>query len=91
MLETAVTDRAEELRLQQEVAEAGRVDADITALLVDVSAGSELALLSVRVRGRGGGLVGVELLIGVVDEIFFGRHFGGGDLVWLEMGVEDEK
>lgn len=74
MLETAVADRAEKLGLQEEIAETGRVNTDIAALLVDVAAGGELALLAV---GGGGGLVSVDLLIGVVDEIFLGRHDGG--------------
>lgn len=72
MFETAVADGSQKLGLQQKVAEAGRVDAGVAALLVDMVVGdSELALLAVS---GGGGLVGVELLIGVVDEIVLGRH-----------------
>lgn len=79
MLETAVADRAKKLGLQEEVAEASRVNTDIAALLVDVAAGSELALLAVG--GGSGGLVSVDLLIGVIDEIFLGRHDGGWERI----------
>lgn len=74
MLETAVADGAEELRLEHEVAEAGGVDADIAALLVDGAARGELGLLAV---GGGGGLRRLDLLVGVVDEILLVRHGGG--------------
>lgn len=79
MLETAIADGTEKLRLQEKVAEAGSVDADIAALLVDVvtaGGGSVGALLAV---GGGGGLVGLKLLIGVVDEVFLllARHDDG--------------
>lgn len=74
MLKTAIPDGAKQFGLQKEIAETSRVNADVAALLVDIAASSELALLSVG-RG-GGGLVGVDLLIGVIDEILFVRHFG---------------
>ena len=75
MLETAVGDGAKKFGLQQEVAETSGVDADIGALLgVDSLAGGDsLSLLAV---GGSGGLI-VELVVGVVDEILFGRHDGG--------------
>lgn len=74
MFETAVADRAEKFGLQEEITETGVVNTDVAALLFDVIGGRELALLAV---GGGGGLVGVDLLIGVIDEIFLGRHVGG--------------
>lgn len=75
MLETAVADSAQKLGLQQEVTESSGVDANVTALLVDIVTGGGLSLLSV---GGGGGLVGANLLIGVVNEIFLVGHFGIG-------------
>lgn len=73
MFETAIGDGAKKRRLQQKVAEAGRVNSDVGALLVDILASRrDLALLSI---GRGSGLI-VELVVGVIDEIFLGRHFG---------------
>jgi len=75
MLETAVGNSAQEFGLQQEVAEASRMDADVGALLVDILAGGgSVALLAVG--GGGSGFV-VELVIRVVDEILFGRHGDG--------------
>jgi len=79
MLETAIADGAKKLGLQEKVAETCGVDTDVAALLVDISAagGSVGALLAV---GGGGSLVGLDLLIGVVDEIFLllARHVVGG-------------
>lgn len=74
MLETTVTDSAKKFGLQKEVAETSGVDADVAALLVDGAAGSELAFLSIG--GGGGGLVGPNLLVGVINEILFVRHSG---------------
>lgn len=84
MLEAAVGNGAKKFGLQQEVAEAGRVDADIgTLLCVDSLAGGDsLGLLAV---GGSGGLV-VELVVGVVDKIFLGRHVGGNVLVVVLSG-----
>lgn len=75
MLEAAIGNGAKKFGLQQKVAEASRVDADIGALLgVDSLAGGDsLGLLAV---GGSGGLV-VELVVRVVDEIFLGGHVGG--------------
>jgi hypothetical protein len=76
MFETAVGDGSNELVLQQEVAETGGVNADIAALLLARRVGcSEAALGSgcVAIRRHLGGL---DLLIGVVDEIFLVRHGG---------------
>jgi len=83
MFETAITDGAKKLRLQEEVAKAGRMDAHIAALLVDVVPGGKFAFLAVGGGGRG--LVSVKLLVGVVDEIFLSRHFDdepGRTKVW---------
>lgn len=80
MLEAAVANGAKQLGLQQEVAETGRVNTDIAALLVDVAVGSELALLS---GGGGGGLVGANLLVGVVNEILLVRHGDGQGFSFL--------
>lgn len=85
MLETAVGDGPKKLRLQEEVAKAGGVDADIATLLVGTAAGDgQVALLSgIAIgggRGGGGGgssIGGGQLLVGVVDEIFFVRHVDG--------------
>lgn len=75
MLEAAVGNSAQEFGLQQEVAEASRMDADVGALLVDILAGGgSVALLAVG--GGSGGFV-VKLVVGVVDEIFFGGHGDG--------------
>lgn len=75
MLETTVANGAKQLGLQQKVAETGRVNTNVAALLVDVAVGSELALLA---GGGGGGLVGANLLVGVVNEILLVRHVGRG-------------
>lgn len=76
MFEAAVRDSSHELVLQQEVAEAGGVNADVAALLVALgAAGRKVALgcLSIAVGGRLGGL---DLLVGVVDEVLLVRHGG---------------
>lgn len=84
MLETAVGDGAKKFGLQQEIAETGRVDTDVTALGGCSSSGrGSIALLLVSIGGgtiSGGscGFGGLELLVGVVDEIFLGRHGEGG-------------
>lgn len=77
MLETAVADSADKLGLEKEIAETSRVDADVGTLLVDVASrsGGGLSLLAV---GSGGGLVGTDLLVGVVNEVLLGGHDGDG-------------
>lgn len=72
MFETAVADGANQLSLQKEIAETGGMNADVAALLVDIVAGSKLALLAVG--GGRSGFVATDLLIGVIDEIFLVRH-----------------
>lgn len=74
MLETAVGNGAEQLGLEEEIAETGRMNTDVAALLVDIVAGGELALLAVG--GGRGGIVATDLLVGVINEIFLVRHAG---------------
>lgn len=83
MFETAVGDGSEKLRLQEKVAEAGRVNTNIAAFLIGVTASHcKIALLGCAVcrccGGSGPCIIGLKLLVGVVDKIFFGRHFEGG-------------
>lgn len=78
MLEAAVRDSLEKLWFQKKVAEAGGVDADITAL--GLFAISSVALLGIAIggSGTGGALSWLELLVGVIDEVFLaGGHVGG--------------
>jgi hypothetical protein len=75
MLEPAVTDGSKKLGLQEKVAEAGRVDPNITALLVDIWTGASVAFLAVG--GGGGRFLGFEFVLGVVDKIFLIRHGDG--------------
>jgi hypothetical protein len=75
MFETAVGDGADQLGLQEEIAESGRMDTNIAALLVG---GSGISLLSVAVGGGlGRGGVGLDLVVRVVNEILLVRHVGG--------------
>lgn len=78
MFETAVGDGSEQLALEQEIAEARGMDADIAALALVCcfsAADRQVALFGSPVRGAcSGGFGGLELLVRVVDEIFFGRH-----------------
>lgn len=90
MLETAVGDGAKKLGLQQEVAEASRVNTNVTALC-GTSRGGAIGFLCVTVGGGGvssggGGLSGLKLLVGVVDEILLGRHVD--EAGWVCEGVE---
>jgi hypothetical protein len=75
MFEATVRDRSNELVLEKEVAEAGRVDADVAALLVAGGVICSQALCCAR-GAVGGYLGGLDLLVGVVDEIFLVRHDG---------------
>lgn len=94
MLETAICDGLEKLRLQEKVAETGRVNTDITALaLVGASSrDGQIALLSLAVRGSScagsacSAVGGLELLVGVIDEVFLARH--GGSVCVVLVGVE---
>lgn len=76
VLETAVGDGLEELGLQQEVAERGAVDTGIGALSVGVASRGGI-LFGVTVGSSRGGLSGLKLLVGVVDQVLLGRHVGG--------------
>lgn len=83
MLESTVGDCAKKFGLQQEVAETSRVNTDVTALGAGcTTADSQVSLLFLSV-GDGAissscrGFGGLKLLVGVVDEILFGRHFDG--------------
>jgi hypothetical protein len=75
MLEAAIGDGADEFRLQQEVLEAGGVDASIAAFGGDLASSVAcLPLSAVGGGGRGGG-GGADVIVGVVDEVFLGvRH-----------------
>lgn len=87
MLETAVGNGAKKLGLQQEITETSRVYTNVTALGGSArSGGGAICLLCVTigsggVSGGGGGLSGLKLLVGVVDEILLGRHVDVG--VWV--------
>lgn len=84
MLETAVGDSSDELVLEQEVAETGGMDADVAALLVAGRVRRSEATLG-RSRAAVGGHLWLDLLVGVVDEIFLVRH--GECVAGREMGV----
>jgi hypothetical protein len=79
MLEAAVRDGLHDLRLEEQVAEAGAVDADVGTLALAGAGSSDgkVALLVAVGGGRGaiGGGGGLDLLIGVVDQVLLaGRH-----------------
>jgi hypothetical protein len=79
MLESTVGDGSEKFRLQEEVTEACRMDADIAAFLICIAArNGEITLLGCPVCGsrisNAGGIVGLQLLVRVVDQIFFMSH-----------------
>lgn len=81
MLESVSLDSAEKFGSQQEVAEASRMDADVAALGCRLCAGFALLLLAVCASGSAIGASGdsigrLDLLVGVVDEVFFGGHGG---------------
>lgn len=73
MFEATVRDSSDELVFQQEVAETRRVYADVAAFLVCAATHGEIALSCSGVA-VGGGLGRLNLLIGVVNEIFLVRH-----------------
>lgn len=76
MFEAAVRDRSNELVLKKEIAETGRVDANVAALLVGACLIScEAALCRAR-SAVGGRLGGLDLLVGVVDKVLLVRHGG---------------
>jgi hypothetical protein len=75
VLETAVGDGLQKLRLEQEIAERGAVHTGVGALRVGCASRGGI-LLSIAVGGGRGGVSGLKLLVGVVDEILLGRHVG---------------
>jgi len=78
MLETAVLNGTKELRLQQEVVKARRVNADVAALSSGSTSSDQVTFLRLTVgshrRTRRDCIVGLNLLIGVVDKVLFVRH-----------------
>jgi hypothetical protein len=76
MFEATVRNRSHELVLEQKVAETGRVDADVAALLVASSITSGKTALCRSRTTVGGRLGGLDLLVGVVNEILLVRHGG---------------
>jgi len=80
MLETAVRDGAKKLGLQKKVAETSRVNTDVGTL--GRSSDCEISFLLLSVCGGticasgDSGLLGLDLLVGVVDQILLSRHFG---------------
>lgn len=83
MFETAIGNGTKQLGLEQEIAETSRVDTDVTTLLIRTTTrdcqvaflGGSGAIAGFSRSGSDGGwLCGLELLVGVVDEIFFGGH-----------------
>lgn len=84
MFETAVGNGAQKLSLEQEITETGRVDTNVAALLVGAASGhGEITLfVGVAVGGSSGGSGGwrsrgLQLLIRVIDQIFFVGHVEG--------------
>lgn len=84
MFETAVGDSTKKLGLQQEIPKTRGVYADITSLrfVCVVSGDCQVAFLLFTVRSStrracSGRICGLELLVGVIDEILFVGHFGG--------------
>lgn len=76
MFEATVGNCSYELVLEQEVAETGRMDADIAALLVASSITSGETALGRSRTAVSGRLGGLNLLVGVVNEILLVRHDG---------------
>lgn len=74
MFEATVRNRSNELVFQEEVAEARRMDADIAALLVAASAANREIALGCGSAAVSGGFGGLDLLVGVVNEILLVRH-----------------
>jgi len=94
MFESAVCDGAKQLGLQEKVAETSGVDADIRAFCAGAGHGKVALLLfpigNGAVSTGSAGLLSLDLLVRVVDEIFFVRH---GEFVSLTSvgGNEDEQ
>jgi hypothetical protein len=78
MFESAVGDGSNELVLEQEVAEAGRVDAHVAALLLARRVGCSKAAFRSRSVAVCGSLGRLNFLVRVIDEIFLVRHDASG-------------
>lgn len=79
VFEPAVGDGSQKLGLEEEVFKSGGMDADVTTLHSRSTRDGEVALLLGAIccgcwRGGGGGVVGRDILVGVVDEILLVRH-----------------
>jgi len=84
MFETAISDRSDELRLQEKVLEAARVNSSIAAFGSLASGGSRGSGAILLVSFGGGGDCGwLKFLVRIVDEIFFVGH--GDGFRWLLM------
>lgn len=78
MLETAVGDCFEEFWLEQEISETGRIHSNVATLFIGcrgsgqtIGFGSAISCSSIPSSG----ISSLELLVGIIDEIFFVRHF----------------
>ena len=82
MLESAVGDGSEKLRLQQEIAKASGMNADIAALFIGIaSRHRQVSLFYGSVGGRWSCccVIRLKFFVGVVDKVLFGmRHTGSG-------------
>ena len=78
MFETAVRDGLEKLGLEQKVAEGRAVHADVGALRLSGACRRRIAFLRIAVgTSSGDGISGLKLFVGVIDQVFFGRHVDG--------------
>jgi hypothetical protein len=72
MFKTAVGNGANEFGFQEEILESGGMDSSIAAFGVGSSSSSTILFSFGR-----GSLCRGDFLVGVIDEIFFGRHCSG--------------
>jgi hypothetical protein len=79
MFESAISDGTNEFRLEEEVFESRDVDTGVAALGGNGASGGGLLLLAVT--SGSGGLVGWQLLVRVVDEVFLVETHDGD--LWL--------
>jgi len=86
MFESAVCDGPQQFTLEQEISEASCMDADIGTFGLAGTCYGRVALLDSAIGGCcGWRLGGLEFLVGVIDEIFFGRHVDD-DLMFVRVG-----